>query len=149
MQNSKPSNCDNIPAHVLNRPTLPPPPKESVKPVYQPLSAEEGTVQRHHPSLALLTTFSNLFNLKFANVFLFFSACTGKRKSRLQSDMVEFFKENLAAFLINKTSNNPNRYCTESILERTYFSIHGRDEGEKKRSKLLIYHRFVFFFVCV
>ncbi|KAI9551395.1 hypothetical protein GHT06_021728 [Daphnia sinensis] len=76
VQNSKPTNCDNLPAHVLNRPTPPPPPKENLKPVYRPLTAEE--------------------------------ACTGKRKSRLQSDMVEFFKENLAAFLVNKTANNPN-----------------------------------------
>ncbi|XP_057379159.1 SPARC-related modular calcium-binding protein 2-like isoform X2 [Daphnia carinata] len=76
VHNSKPTNCDNLPAHVLNRPTPPPPPKENLKPVYRPLTAEE--------------------------------ACTGKRKSRLQSDMVEFFKENLAAFLVNKTANNPN-----------------------------------------
>ncbi|XP_046443078.1 SPARC-related modular calcium-binding protein 2-like isoform X3 [Daphnia pulex] len=76
VQNSKPTNCDNLPAHVLNRPTPPPVPKENLKPVYRPLTAEE--------------------------------ACTGKRKSRLQSDMVEFFKENLAAFLVNKTANNPN-----------------------------------------
>ncbi|EFX84690.1 hypothetical protein DAPPUDRAFT_194402 [Daphnia pulex] len=69
VQNSKPTNCDNLPAHVLNRPTPPPVPKENLKPVYP---------------------------------------CTGKRKSRLQSDMVEFFKENLAAFLVNKTANNPN-----------------------------------------
>ena len=36
-------------------------------------------------------------------------ACPGKRKARLQSDMIDYFKENLAAFLVNKTANNPNR----------------------------------------
>lgn len=53
---------------------------------------------------------------------LFFAACTGKRKSRLQSDMVEFFKENLAAFLVNKTANNPNRYGIRfTVSERFTF----------------------------
>ena len=36
--NSKP-NCNNIPAHILNRPT--PSPKEE-KPIYHPMTAEAG-----------------------------------------------------------------------------------------------------------
>lgn len=45
VQNSKPTNCDNLPAHVLNRPTPPPVPKENLKPVYRPLTAEEGNFE--------------------------------------------------------------------------------------------------------
>lgn len=101
VQNSKPTNCDNLPAHVLNRPTPPPPPRESLKPVYRPLTAEEGRFTKtHHLTVNFVTD-----SIVFIGL-----ACTGKRKSRLQSDMVEFFKENLAAFLVNKTANNPNRY---------------------------------------
>jgi len=74
VQNGRP-NCDNIPSHVLNRPTPTPPPKE-IKPIYHPLPAE--------------------------------AACPGKRKSRLQSDMVDCLKQNLATFMTNKTSSNQN-----------------------------------------
>ena len=71
VQNSKPNNCDNIPAHVLNRPTPPPPPKESVKPVYQPLSAEEGNISTnkyHHLPVAIVH--SKIVHL-FINIFFF------------------------------------------------------------------------------
>jgi hypothetical protein len=108
VQNSKPTNCDNLPAHVLNRPTPPPAPKENLKPVYRPLTAEEGN--NRFEFLENTNTTSTTSNGRFLNWTSFsHAACTGKRKSRLQSDMVEFFKENLAAFLVNKTANNPNR----------------------------------------
>ena len=106
MQNSKPNNCDNLPAHVLNRPTPAPISKESTKPIYRPLTAEEGI------QYCLYNTIRALYPIK--PILIFTTACTGKRKSRLQSEIVEFFKENLAAFLINKTANNPNRLVSKT-----------------------------------